>query len=225
MSEESDRNNLEENPDERGLSAPSSDIDLPELTVEQETRFREELVDQLQMTQFTSWIGQLPHPRDMREYEDICPGSAQAIIDNMLLANKLVEKGIDNDRDSMNEFWRLKNREADLAEIESKSDRKTRDRATIGTFIYMFLLCCILVIVLLVDNDPWVKVTGLGAVALMLLAPAIINSLRGRHSDNEKAVIDGIPEIIRASKGAGDSSKGDNKDKDDKPLPPPTEQD
>lgn len=189
------------NENQRKDENPSSEIDLPELTAEQKDRVSEELYDQLQIAQYSSWVGQLPHPADLRAYEEICPGSAQMIVDNMIATNRLLEKGMDNEHRSMTEFWTLKNREEDRYERESNSDRGARDRATFGTFIYMFLQVVAFVLLVYSNNETWVKVAGFGAIATMNIAPAVINALRGRHSANEKSVIETVPDIIRASKG------------------------
>ncbi len=186
---------------EHGDAAPPSGIEIPEILVsENNEEFSQEVTEQLLMLQGEStWVGQLPRPDRLREYEKIYPGAARLIIEHMAAPNKLMADSIAIDDKSTDEYWKWMNRQEDRFVEESRSDRETRDRSSAKSFVYLYAILALFIVTIFAPLDTSVQITSMIVLGGLALGPSLVSSLRGRHSDNEREVMKSVPEMARGS--------------------------
>lgn len=192
-------------------SAPPSDMEIPELIANASNEeFSQEVTEQLLLMQGEStWVGQLPRPDRLREYEQIYPGAAKIIIEHMTAPNKLMADSIAIDDRSSVEYWKWMNRQEDRKVDESRSDRLIRDRASTKSFVYLYAILAIIVVALLSPLEAPVRIAAISVLGSMAIGPSLISSIRGRNSDNEREAMKSLAGMARgtsSSNGTGLSS-------------------
>lgn len=145
-----------------------------------------------------SWTGRLPRPPDLREYDEIVPGSAKDLVEELLQESKLAERSIELDRDVSARVLDLMERRFDLEKSESESDRRFRT-TVFNRLSPLFYLPLILVFIIVM----WAPLSDMGKVAAVTIivvasvAPLCIILLKGRISENERdALTEIVPKVV-----------------------------
>lgn len=209
----------EEETSREGVSSPDSSVELS--SDERHEQLVEQVRQQLMIS--ASWSGRLPNPRDLREYEEIVPGSARDIIDEMLHESKIMQQSIDIDRETSQRMMSIMERQEDRFSEESQSDREVRDMVLNRISPLLYAPVFLFVLVLFIPASDAVKITALAVLAALYLVPLSMALLRGRVSDNERDVMKVVPEITQAVMSAlraHEKSSG----QEAKALPPEADQ-
>lgn len=170
-----------------------------------------------------SWTGRLPRPADLQEYDNIVPGSAADLVQELLQESRLAERSIDLDRDVSTRVQNLMDDRFELEKSESESDREFR------TVVFNWLkplfylpLVLVFVIIMWAPLGNWAKVAAVSIVVVASVAPLCIVLLRGRMSSNERdALVAIVPQVVAEVTAAirtkplsgGESPSGDSSKK------------
>ncbi len=150
-----------------------------------------------------SWSGRLPRPQDLRDYDQIVPGAAKDLVDEILQESRLAQQSIDLDRDVSSRMLSIMESQHELETEDSRSDRSFRQQVFINLRPLLYLPLGVILVVLFAPIVDWVKAVICVAIMVAYTAPVCIVLVRGRMTDNESDVIKSIlPEVTAAVTGA-----------------------
>ncbi|MGI8405086.1 MAG: hypothetical protein ACR2OE_10070 [Thermomicrobiales bacterium] len=151
----------------------------------------------------SSWSGRLPRPRDLQEYDNIVPGTARDLVNDLLQGSVLASRSIDLDRDVSSRVLSIMEHRQRLDEEESQSDRQFRDHVfnTLRPIFYAPFIA--IAVVLFAPIGDWPKVLIIVAIFAGSLAPLCISLLRGRMTSTESDVIKSVvPKVVAETRSA-----------------------
>lgn len=179
------------------------DLDFPDLEPNEReelfARVTEHVTERVMTEQFMSWRGRLPRPEHLKAYNDIVPGSAEKIIDEMLTEANVLKQTVAIDERATDRTLTLLEKQEERRLEESRSDRDVRDRSMATINRLLIAMVGMFVLLMLVPLDPWSRSALVAGWIAFTVAPIVIVALRGRHSDNERDVMQKLPDIVRSS--------------------------
>lgn len=186
-----------ESTDGEGPGDRQAPLDPEVMSDDEKEEFAEQVSRRLMMT--SSWVGRLPRPEDLREYDVIVPGAAEKLVDDVVYETQLAKESIELDKQVSDVVLDIMRGQHDLAVEQSRDDRAFRN-TVFGWLKPLFYLPLVVIIILLfAPIDDWVKAVIAIAVIAAYVAPVCIVLLKGSMSDNEKEVISSVvPAVVSA---------------------------
>lgn len=194
--QESDHPNETDTNDAQGEDVHPPPFELKDIP-EEEREIAERVTRAVMLE--TSWSGRLPRPPDLKDYNDIVPGSARELVDDLLQESKFAQQSIDLDREVSHRVLTLMEGRHELDVEESRSDRAFRDRVIDNLRYLLYLPLLLIVLVLFAPLGDIAKVIIIVGILVAYAGPVCIVLARGRMTENERDVLTSIvPQVTAA---------------------------
>lgn len=179
--------------------------------VENPEEFAKDVSEQL-IAMSSLWQGRLPRPETLRQFDQVVPGLAREIADDMLEDGRRIDRAMALDHE-------ISTRVLDRIDRESEADISHRKYAFDRMLPALYLPFLLVVIVLFAPIGDVAKISIIGAILVASVAPICISLLRGRMGKDEGEVLKKvIPDMMEAMRrGSASVKKSNDPDKDESP--------
>jgi uncharacterized membrane protein len=185
----------------------------PEIVSDDEREFAQDVTRRLMMGY--SWTGRLPRPNDLRQYDEIVPGAAAKLVDDVVYETRLAEQSIAIDKEVSTRVLSIMESQHTLEVEESRSDRQFREKVFGSIRYLLYLPLAVILIVVFAPLSDWVKATVVLGILAAYVVPLCIVLLKGRMTEPEK---DAISTVVPAVVAAVTSVLRSQSDKEQSPV-------
>lgn len=190
----------------------------PDVVSDDERQFAQDVTRRLMMGY--SWTGRLPLPNDLRQYDEIVPGAAAKLVDDIVYETRLAEQSITIDKEVSTRVLPIMESQHTFEVEESRSDREFRENVFGSIRYLLYLPLAVILIVVFAPLSDWAKATVILGVLAAYVVPLCIVLLKGRMTEPEKDAISTVVPAVVAAVTSVLRSQSDQEQSPVRKLPP-----